>query len=288
MLTNILQYRGTALEEIQVSNESLKEALQKMYDGLPVSMDFISEFKQIIPNIKSYFTTVKDELEFKPVTKLSKDQKKFMEIINEIPFAELRLLKAFKPEGLKVSYLELLDELEKEIIHCQKVDKEIIKPYIVLLGKIISQNDALKSLDTNDLNNANIEDRREKSIDRFSKLYDKDSHDVNTNVKDIIGRNADWATLFNRLNNALDSLERIDRDAIQKDIDICSEYLDIIIDKINNNQISDVTPEALRRLTNTTLQIAKEVEFLSITYFRTLTLKGSVENTIEKIKEIYA
>jgi hypothetical protein len=49
----------------------------------------------------------------------------------------------------------------------------------------------------------------------------------------------------------------------------------------------EITGEVLNNVINGTLEAAKEVEYLSVTYYRLLSLKGSVENTMEQIEKVY-
>jgi hypothetical protein len=81
-------------------------------------------------------------------------------------------------------------------------------------------------------------------------------------------------------------MESIQRDRIDLLIKQAEDYLDIIHDKVVKGEFSEVNPEVCKALADAAYEVACELEFISITYFRVLELKGSVQNTMVEVKRV--
>lgn len=276
------------VENLQYAQEDIASTLSNLYKGLGSNVaSFTASLRSYLPDIKSFVAGTKDGLESEQVSKLSRDQKKFIEMVSKYPFSEVREIRAFRPEQLNCTYLELAEILDKELDHCLTIQKETLNTYMVLLGQLLSNDKfSTTSLDTNNTTYKKIRDRRESALKAFSKLYKPTNLAVCT-VKDVIDRNEDWKKVFDKVNSLVDTASKINRKEIQKDIDHCCILIDDLISKVNNDEMPEITGEVLNNVINGTLEAAKEVEYLSVTYYRLLSLKGSIENTMEQLEKVF-
>ena len=287
-MKNIMAIGMTPVESLQYAQEDIADTLSNLYKGLGSNItSFTASLRSYLPDVRSFISSTSNGLDSEQVTKLSRDQRKFIELVSKYPFSEVREIRAFRPEQLNCTYLELVDLLDKEIEHCKTIQKEILNPYMVLLGQLLSNDKfSTTSLDTNNSTYKKISSRRETAIKAFNKLYKPTNLAICT-VKDVIDRNEDWKKIFDKVNSLADSAGKLDRKQIQKDIDHCCELIDSLIEKNNTGEMPEITGEVLNNVINGTLEAAKEVEYLSVTYYRLLSLKGSVENTMEQIEKVY-
>jgi hypothetical protein len=288
---NKLFVQNTPIDNLHYANEDISDTISKMLSSLDTKVnEFTDMLKNVIPTVKAALGASSDSIDIPEITPLNKDQSKFIKIVSIYPYSELKEIKAFKPEGLNVNYLEFINILESQIDYLLTFEKDVLDPYELFLGQLVSDSKTFSSLNTNDSYYSKIQARRNNAYELLAKCYKKDSVESVTIIGKVIDRNADWTITLSKLNKLLEDVSKINRKSIQSKIANCEEYLDILLKnkETEETEETNVSPEVLRHLTNSTYQIAKEVEFLSIAYFRVLTLKGSIENTIEQVKKVYS
>jgi hypothetical protein len=82
------------------------------------------------------------------------------------------------------------------------------------------------------------------------------------------------------------NLEAVNRKAIKKEIDNCVDYLALIADSIKRNK-TKTRAEAAERLSLGAYQVAKEMEYFSISYYRALGLNSAIEDTVAHVRKVY-
>lgn len=278
--------KQSAIIELAIANEDMSNIIKHIYtSGVSGLTSFSNQLQSIIPNAIAALKELNVPKETVP--ELNKNKSSFIQLVDKYPYSEVKELKAFKPEGLGVSYLQFLDVLDSEINHVLKLEKEILDPYCTYLAKLVSLPEEIKALDTKQNTYKNINDRRESATAVLSKCYKKDSYEAITTVVNVVDRNRDWSIIINRLNSSIYNINKIDKKSIEEKVKLCEQYLDVLYDKYNKQELSNITPEVIKAITDSTYQVAKEIEFFAALYFRVLTLKGSVENTIEHITKVY-
>lgn len=267
-------------QELSYARESFASALSQ---GMTHASDFASKLKETFPSIIRGFAPVKDVVILPELIQLNKDQSKFMKTIHDIPYSELRELKAYTPEGVFVTYLEFIQVLHPVTEYLKGIQKNVTSPYLLLLAQVVSDTKASGSSNNHRNEYQKLEAYREAAYKQFSKLYAKDSFKAETQVKHVIERNADWGTVLHLLNQCVANMQAIDREAIKNQIQQCSDYLDILYKYLNENKLNGTSLEAAQSLSDGAYQVAQELTFLSTTYYRVLALNGSVENTIAHV-----
>ena len=89
--------------------------------------------------------------------------------------------------------------------------------------------------------------------------------------------------MFSKLNQCTANVNSINRELLQRQIKQCVDYLKIINDNLDKEQMKDTSRETAARLSNGAYQVAKTCELFSTTYYRVLAMNGSIENTIAHI-----
>jgi hypothetical protein len=213
-------------------------------------------------------------------------QKKFMTIIYEMGYVNISELKAYVPEGMCVRYTVLIDALKPCIKHVSNIEAGSVIPYELLLGNLVSNKSYLISLDTNEAKYSKMQEKRDGVLKDLNDCYNPNSTESVSNVKRLVNNNSEWNPILFFMNTDFDNINKVNISELKSRIVKMNTYLDILISMSKDNDVT-VTPEIIRYLSNGSYQIAKELEFFSSTYFRLMQFKGSVENTMDNIIDIY-
>jgi hypothetical protein len=253
---------------------------------------FISDFSSFVKNIFNAFRNTSNYLEVRSFSKsaetvpFTKQNKKFLELVNGIPFTEVRQLRAFKPEGMQCTYLIMLDALLESSEYLKGLYAHVVHPYSLYLASFLSNVDTGLSSESKRFEYAKLEEVRDARIAQFTKLYKADSYKTDTTVGEVVLRNADWNEVLLKQKTIIANLEAVDRKALKREIDQCTEYLALIADNLKRNS-ANTRPEAAERLSLGAYQVAKEIEYFSNTYYRALGINAAIDKTVENITEIF-
>jgi hypothetical protein len=280
----ILDYEREPMEVLQIAREDFRQNINSALMAGSNLADYVKgKLVDTLPNIIMGLSSVGQTLEIDKKAPLSKDQHKFLKIVKEIPYSELRELKAFNAEGVKVSYLDFLMLLDPTMHYVNNIQKQVLEPYMFFLAQLVTDKKASISTQNDKLDYQKLEKAREAIFKDFSKMYDKDSYKASCNVKDVVDRNADWTVVLEKNAACMHMVNAIDRHLIRSQITLCTDYLNIIYNNLKSGDTEKNSPEVAERLSNGAYQVASEIQLLSTTHYRALALNGSIENTIAAI-----
>lgn len=278
--SNEIDYSTLSIISKQLSLEGLSQE------------SFIGDFANYVSNIFNAFRHTGDLLEVKGFARhldqipMSKENKLFIGTVNSVAYADLMKLSATVPEGMACTYLQMLTPLLETSEYLKGIQAHVVQPYSLYLASFLSNENTSLSTETKRFEYSKLETNRNARLSEFTKLYDADSYNTKTLVGRVIERNADWQTVLAMLQKTTANLEAVDRKAIKREIDNCVDYLALITDSLKRNK-SRTSPEAAERLSLGAYQVAKEMEYFSISYYRALGLSAAIEDTMSHIKNVY-
>lgn len=271
----------TRLETLQYASESLSSQVS----------DIGGKLLKLMPEIVTSFFTVKDGLtapkEALPKlreAKLRGNQEDFLRICRDIPYSELRELRAYVPAGLSSTYLEAFGALLPATEYIMSIRGQVIEPFMNLLGQLVS--DPSATVSTKDYSKIfqKAKDTRknvESHLDNCFRNGDKSE----TTVKHVIERNNDWRAVLQANNTVTVNLDSIDLPGIERQLQQCSDYLTILFERLKEGGMVNISPEMTRGLSEGAYNVGLEVALLSSVYFRALQMSQSVESTVNHITE---
>lgn len=268
-------------EELRYAAESFSDVLAK---SAAVVDSMTQKLKETLPAIIRGFSSTQATVDLPVIETLDKYQKKFLDEVEKVPYSETRELKAFVPEGMKVSYLEYLKVLTPVTLYLKDIQRDVTSPYLFLLAQMVSDTNANLSTNNQKPLYKRLEAYRKEAYDRFSNLYRMNSYEAQTKVMHVVDRNADWKEILVQLKNCKDNVEAVDREAIQRQVKQCTDYLEIIHQNLSNNKAKPASKEMAQGLADGAYAVAQELQFFSTTYYRVLAMSGSLKNTIEHIQ----
>lgn len=253
---------------------------------------FIGDFAGFVSNVFNAFRNTGNYLQVRgfaksaQTTPLTKENKKFLELVGSVPFTEMRQIRAYVPEGMSCTYLEILDQLVESSEYLKGLYAQVVHPYSLYLARFLSDKNTSLSPESKRFEYAKLEEARDARIAEFTKLYKSDSYKTESTIGLVINRNADWNEVLLKQKTVIANLEAVDRKALKREIDQCTDYLALIADNIKRSG-QNTRPEAAERLSLGAYQVAKEIEYFSNTYYRALSVNAAIDKTVENLTTIF-
>jgi hypothetical protein len=263
--------------------QSTRISMEAFY-GANIKELLSGSFSPLVTEVKSFLHSfMPDTQGIVSTTKVSD----FIRSINKHPYLDITPLAAFVPEGLDTTYLEYLESLMKNAAHASTVLNDVLSPYSVFLSQIVNNKDAI--LETTTFSNMykSLEKERSSLYENIGKCFKYGSTKTEVTLGDVIKRNSDWEHVFNNVTSITKLINSVDRNILNKKIKECSDLLDIIIAKIKRNELNNATPEVVRNLSDGAYQVASELEFFSVTYYKIIALVTSIDRTTEHFNKIF-
>jgi len=249
------------------------DIIAMLNDSLPI----------LVTDIKSFFNRfLPDQIGIA----MTFNEAAFIKDISKHSYLDISPLAAFVPEGLNTTYLKYSVVLEAAAAHASVVIIGAINEYSVYLAQLISNNDMKLSTKSFSRNHEVAEKQRITFNEEIGKCFKHGSTVAETNIGNVIDRNADWQHVFNYAETILKMVNSVDRKALNKKIAECSHYLDIILEKVKRNEFEGMTPEAIQNLSSGAYSMACDLEFFSTIYYRALALITSINNTVNHYEKV--
>lgn len=272
--------------QLQYASESLSGF---MTSGISAAGNFTNRLLGAMPDILSGFRSTKGSLDQPQEVvsqiremNLGREQVKFLRIVKDVPYSDLRGLDAFVPAGMQVGYMEALGALQPATEYCMSVRGRVIEPFMMLLAKLVSDKQGTVTTTNYSQVYKKLNEHRELLINRAADQFAKNNQEVKTTVGKVIDRNSDWPGVLHGIANCSANLEAIDLKGIQKQLAQCSDYLEMLHTRLKEDK-GDTSREAAQGLADGAYSVAQEMQFISATYFRSLQLTKSIDDTIAVI-----
>lgn len=247
--------------------------------------DVTAYFKGIFPAVVDTFQSFIHNIRpSDQALSLAPSHRDFLKALPRHSYTDLTALIAYQPEGLAVPYLEYAEALLQAAEHAGTI-METLNPYSVYLAQLITNPDLKLSTNSRDKEFKFLEQERDKLNNQLGACFKKGSTKAETTYGAVIQRNKDWDDIFMRLEAISRNVNGVDRKVLLKKIEECSSHLDVIIKKIGQGDMEGVANQTVMNLSNGAYQIACELEFFSVVYFKSEVLLAAVHKTLDHFKK---
>jgi len=130
---------------------------------------------------------------------------------------------------------------------------------------------------------ASMESKRKQLNSALGSCFAAGVNKTDVSYGDVIERNSDWPALFQQVDQLVQTINRVDRNALQKKAKECSEHLLVIQNKIGRGDYGDMSPQVAVNLAQGAYQVASELEFFSVTYYKVAALAAAMNRTVEEM-----
>lgn len=270
----------------------MSDQLRFVRDTVALESGFVGNMAQTLRNV---FPTVTREfhefvknmgfVDSAPVS-FSGDKSKFEKVLQQKSFVNIAPILVTVPEGLAVPYLEYLEQLEPAVEYASSVMIQVLVPYSMYLANIVTNKDAKLSSVEFGKQHTRWEQSRNNFNTKLGSCFAPGSMRSEVPYNKAVRRNADWKEVFEKIEVISRKINSVKRTEIKQTVDSCVHMIDTIQRMIDRNELDGVTPQVSRGLAEGAYQVAREVEFFSLVYYRCLAVVGSVENTVKRINKI--
>ena len=239
--------------------------------------DMVASFRSSLPDFNA---------NDKPIP-LSSRQREFIRLVEKHSYTNLAPLSVFVPEGLDATYKDYIARLDVSVDHIKHIIDDVLAPFTTYLSQLITNRDQVFNTASMDSLFSKLEEGRKNAHASIGECFKQGSTRTEVKYGDAVKRNADWEEVLHNSDHISTEMNRIDRKQLARKVKECSDLLEIVIAKIKRGELDNAADAVVQNLSNGTYQVASEVEFFSVTYYRVDALCKSIKATTEKIENIF-
>lgn len=206
--------------------------------------------------------------------------------VSKLQFNETKGIMLPCPQGLNTTYYQAFTFLQPITHHLKGLYKDILLPYNSFLATIATT--PKSRLDTNDFekNYDTLKKHREGYISAMASCFGKNEKHADQKYDVLFKNPNEWNECDRLSKECMDNINSIDRDLIENAVKECAQYLDVLYHNLKESKDDKTTPEVAKRLSRGAYEIARELEFLSLAYFRVLTMTENYAAAKEKMLKL--
>ena len=248
-----------------VATEGVSELLVKVMPGIN------NGFKTILNTIKS--TSIIEVL-FEDSLEVA---------LGKVNYVSLSKLDLPVPEGLQVKYLTYLETLESSTRRLVDLPKNL-EDFTRYVAGILTNHDSRVSTVSQDNLFRELDSSRGVAYAAISSCFNGGTR-AKRKYSELVDRNADWPVVESKVKVVVKELNQYDRsDLIDK-----AKHLHSLLQKVEQTSkrggFDLANPNVLKTLAEGAFQLASELEYLSVLYYRVLGLTKAVAEDIKLIKK---
>lgn len=250
-----------------------------------VLSNMVQSIKNIFPSLIDTLRKSFSQAEHLPFIeiKLSKEQNFVLKEINNFRFIDIASLSTQVPEGFQGDYLEYSKLILELVEQASTLNTRILQPYSTYLSSFLTNKES--KIETKDQTRYydNIKKTREEHISQLGHFFKDSDYTSKTLIGSVIKRNNDFKTVYEQTATIKKNIDSINLKTVDENVKKCLNLLDIIIRKIEKDEILIVSPEVTQNLSYGAYEVAREIEFFSVLYYKVLALLVSVDATTLKV-----
>lgn len=206
--------------------------------------------------------------------------------VQKVRYLDVSPMVAFVPAGLVSDYLTYAPDLVAAAEHVAKFVKEELTAYSTYCAMIVSNRDQKFSTVDMDAGFQKMAAQREAVAAAMNKHFNPDSSETRKTIGDVVSRAGDWPQVLKFSKELSTIINHIDRNVIKKKTHEIEEYLGLIVKRIEKGEMDGASPEVVRGLADGAYQIASELQFYSIVYYRVLAFVEAIKATTDHFDKV--
>lgn len=249
--------------------------------------DMTAYFQDIMPSLHTSFKDFMGRFNPKqqPIQGFTSSQREFEKELSGRPYMSVSQITAFIPEGLDVPYIDYAEVLLDAVKHASKV-MDVLVPYSAYLAQLVTDKEATLSTKSFEAEFKLIEAERKRINEELGACFKKGSSKAEAAIGDVVQRNGDWANVFHRCNDIMTTINDVNRGALLKKVNECNTYLEIILKMAREGKVERVASNTVLNLADGAYQVASELEFYAVAYYKAEVFVACVNQTVEHFKKV--
>lgn len=237
---------------------------------------------KVMPGINNGFKTILNTI--KPTSFIEVLFEDSLETaLGKVNYVSLSRLDLPVPEGLQVKYLTYLETLESSTRRLTDLPKNL-EDFTRYVAGILTNHDSRVSTVSQDNLFRELDSSRGVAYAAISSCFSGGTR-AKRKYSELVDRNADWPVVESKVKAVVKELNQYDRtDLIDK-----AKHLHSLLQKVEQTSkrggFDLANPNVLKTLAEGAFQLASELEYLSVLYYRVLGLTKAVAEDIKLIKK---
>lgn len=269
------------------ANRSIELTASRMALESAFLADFSNMLEATIPNLVSNLSTSFSN-SFKNVTNFVSSftpENRLDSKISQIPYSELANIRAYVPEGFSGNAFEYTKVLQESLDHANKVISDVLNPYNTYISELLSSIDATKSTQGKPQFLVKMDKDRDTLNAEVGKFF-KNSTITSDKVSKFYHNSNEVINVKTKVNALVAQLESSNVLLVQKNTRDTLELLNALTKSNKAEELNSISPETIKALAESTLTVAREVEFYAITRYRAEAFIKCFQDTLEILKTL--
>ena len=257
--------------------------IDSLTDDSVVATEGVSDLLvKVMPGINNGFKTILNTI--KPTSFIEVLFEDSLEAaLGKVNYVSLSRLDLPVPEGLQVKYLTYLETLESSTRRLADLPKNL-EDFTRYVAGILTNHDSRVSTVSQDNLFRELDSSRGVAYAAISSCFSGGTR-AKRKYSELVDRNADWPVVESKVKAVAKELNQYDRtDLIDK-----AKHLHSLLQKVEQTSkrggFDLANPNVLKTLAEGAFQLASELEYLSVLYYRVLGLTKAVAEDIKLIKK---
>jgi hypothetical protein len=238
-----------------------------------------------MPDIKKHFLDFSQRFSSsdKPVP-LSRNQASFVKLLSRHNYVDISPLTVYVPEGLIVDYLSFAQALKRGAEHAVKV-QDLLNKYTTYLALLVTNE--YQRFSTVDSAKAyeNLQAEREEILREIGGCFKEGDHTTMVKYGDAVTRNKDWELVFGEVDTLSKLTNSVSRDKLNAKVKEASNLMESVIKMLRDGKMESTSHEVAKELSDGAYQIASELEFFTVMYYRVMAFAIAVNQSVDKITD---
>lgn len=268
-------------EETEHAKKDMEMAKEAAILSVPhIAQEGVSELlKTTMPSLVNGFQALVNTIKPKEtVMALTVKEAVLLKRVEQITYINLSDLMLPVPEGMQTKYLTYIAILEDAIEYAQGIATNL-EEFTKWVAKIITNASMRNDTARHDNRWRKMQDEREVRYKAIGSCFGITNNDKLKYSK-LLDRNADWHEVINRAHGLTKAINKIDRTELLKQSKHVQSLLEKVLETSKRNGFDATSPEVLASLSEGSFQIASELEFYSVVFYRTSTFLNRLEVAI--------
>lgn len=274
--------------------KDLEQISQRTQIESGVAMESYGDsFRKIIPTMRaslsSYADTVRTNLAALSSRNVgefnSREFEQLVSLMEKHQHINVIDLRFYVPEGFRGNIVDYSKLLIKVQAHTNKVIADVLTPFNVYLSKLLSDKNAAAENGVQMAQLIALRNEREVLRQAMEEYFPKGSTNAAIKVGEAIDRKQDWAELAFQLKTLSNNFDKKMPGKVTEAINHCAELLEALSDSSIQGGMDAISAQQLRTLGDSTLEVAKEVEFFSVVNYQISTLMTVMAQNAEFLKK---
>lgn len=268
-------------EETDNAKKDMELAKEAAIMSVPhIAQEGVSELlKTTMPSIVNGFQALINTIKPKEtVLLLTIKEALLFDRVEKITYINLADLQLPVPEGMQAKYLTYIAILEDAVDYCQGISANL-EEFTKWVAKIITNASMRADTARHDNRWRKMQDEREVRYKAIGSCF---GPTVNATLKysKLLDRNADWKEVINRAKGITNNINKINRASLLKEAKHVQSLLEKVLETSKRNGFDATAPEVLASLSEGSFQIASELEFYSVVFYRVSTFMNRLEAAV--------